>query len=79
MTGGDPERVSVDDGIRLPGEMQEHLHRSEDLWAPSTEAQSAAAAEVRGAARQRCEQRMVLRDMGTVSGVAHQRTHEHLR
>ncbi len=73
---GDPEEVVVDYDIRLPAEVQDHLRRSEELRAASAEAQAAAAAEVRSAARQLHEQGMGLRDVGKVLGVSHQRAHQ---
>lgn len=79
MTGGDPEQVVVDYDIRLPTDVQEHLRRSEELRTASAEAQAAAAAEVRSAARRLHEQGVALRDVGKVLGVSHQRAHQLVR
>ena len=76
MTNDNPEEVVVDYDIRLPAEVAEHLRRSEELRAASAEAQAAAAAEVRSAARQLHEQGVALRDVGKVLGVSHQRAHQ---
>jgi len=74
---GEPEpEIVVDYDIRLPAEVQDHLRRSEELRAASAEAQAAAAAEVRSAARQLHEQGVGLRDVGKVLGVSHQRAHQ---
>ena len=76
MTNDNPEEVVVDYDIRLPAEVADHLRRSEELRAASAEAQAAAAAEVRSAARQLHEQGVALRDVGKVLGVSHQRAHQ---
>lgn len=76
MTSDNPEEVVVDYDIRLPAEVADHLRRSEELRAASAEAQAAAAAEVRSAARQLHEQGVALRDVGKVLGVSHQRAHQ---
>jgi len=74
---GEPEpEIVVDYDIRLPAEVQDHLRRSEELRAASAEAQAAAAAEVRSAARQLHDQGVGLRDVGKVLGVSHQRAHQ---
>ena len=76
MTGDDPEHIVVDFEIRLPAEVQDHLRRAAELRAVSAEAQAAAAAEVRSAARQLHERGVALRDVGQVLGVSHQRAHQ---
>ena len=70
------EDVVVDYDIRLPDAVAEHLRRFEELRATSAEAQAAAAAEIRSAARQLHEQGVALRDVGKVLGVSHQRAHQ---
>jgi hypothetical protein len=76
MTGEPEPEIVVDYDIRLPAEVQDHLRRSEELRAASAEAQAAAAAEIRSAARQLHEQGVGLRDVGKVLGVSHQRAHQ---
>ena len=76
MTGNNEEDIVVDYDIRLPDDVAEHLRRSEELRAASAEAQAAAAAEIRSAARQLHEQGVALRDIGKVLGVSHQRAHQ---
>ncbi|MHB8296335.1 MAG: hypothetical protein ACYDH5_17325 [Acidimicrobiales bacterium] len=76
MTGEPEPEIVVEYDIRLPVEVQDHLRRSEELRAASAEAQAAAAAEVRSAARQLHEQGVGLRDVGKVLGVSHQRAHQ---
>ena len=73
---GDSEELVVEYDIRLPAEVADHLRRSEELRAASAEAQAAAAAEVRSAARQLHEQGVALRDVGQLLGVSHQRAHQ---
>ena len=76
MTGNNEEDIVVDYDIRLPDDVAEHLRRSEELRATSAEAQAAAAAEIRSAARQLHEQGVALRYVGKVLGVSHQRAHQ---
>ena len=76
MTGDDLTEFDVEYDIRLPAEVQAHLQRSKELRAASAEAQAAAAAEVRIAAKQLHRQGMGLRDVGKVLGVSHQRAHQ---
>ena len=76
MTGDNEEDIVVEYDFRLPDDVAEHLRRSEELRAASAEAQAAAAAEIRSAARQLHEQGVALRDIGKVLGVSHQRAHQ---
>jgi hypothetical protein len=76
MTGDDSEDLTVDYDICLPDEVQNHLHRAEQLRAQSAAAQSAAAGEIRTAARQLHDQGVPLRDVGRMLGVSYQRAHQ---
>lgn len=76
MTGAPGHEIVVQFDIRLPEDVQDHLRRSEELRAASAEAQAAAAAEVRSAARLLHEQGVALRDVGRLLGVSHRRAHQ---
>lgn len=77
---GTPERqVVVEVNPVLPESVLEHIARARELRATATWANSAAAAEMRAAARALAEAELSLRDIGTILGVSHQRAHQLIR
>lgn len=67
VMGAEPGPVEYD--IRLPEAITDHLRRAEELRASAAGAQSAAASEVRIAARDLHDSGLPLRDIGRVLGV----------
>lgn len=76
MTGAKAGTFSVDYDIELPETVRGHLDRAEQLRSESAQAQSAAAAEVRAAARELHQGGLPLRDIGQLLGISHQRAHQ---
>src|SRR5438270_5419796 len=64
MTGAKAGTFKVDYDIELPETVRSHLARAEQLRSESAQAQAAAAAEVRAAARQLHQSGLPLRDVG---------------
>ncbi|WP_166345542.1 hypothetical protein [Phytoactinopolyspora limicola] len=74
---GVPEaHVSVDVQPVLPPIVEQHLGRARQLRRDAADANRAAAAESRAAARALAAQQLSLRDIGTILGVSHQRVHQ---
>lgn len=73
MADVDPASVEIDFDFVLPDSVQAHLDRAAELREESSRANSAAAAEVRAAARELAERELPLRDIGRLLGVSHQR------
>jgi hypothetical protein len=76
MTGAKAGTFSVDYDIDLPETVRGHLARAEQLRSESAQAQAAAAAEVRAAARELHQGGLPLRDVGQLLGISHQRAHQ---
>ena len=76
MTGAKAGAFTVEYDIELPEAVREHLARAEQLRSESAEAQAAAAAEVRAAARELHQGGLPLRDVGQLLGISHQRAHQ---
>jgi hypothetical protein len=76
MTGAKAGTFGVDYDIELPQSVRDHLARADRLRNESAQAQAAAAAEVRAAARELHEGGLPLRDVGQLLGISHQRAHQ---
>ena len=76
MTGAKAGTLRVEYDIELPETVRSHLARAEQLRSESADAQAAAAAEVRAAARELHQRGLPLRDVGQVLGISHQRAHQ---
>lgn len=72
----DADAVEVDYDLRLPASVDAHLEEARRLRAESAEARSAAAEEVRAAARLLSEAGLTVRDIGQALGVSYQRVHQ---
>lgn len=76
MTGRDAADVAIAVHVELPHDVREHLRRSGELREESARSQSAAAAEVRAAARALRDAGLPVRDIGAALGVSYQRAHQ---
>ncbi|HKE73255.1 MAG TPA: hypothetical protein VKB57_06550 [Acidimicrobiales bacterium] len=76
MTGDEPDSIDIEYDIVLPTSVQAHLVRAAELRDQSARANSAAAAEVRAAARELSDSGLPLRDIGRLLGVSHQRAQQ---
>jgi hypothetical protein len=76
MTEQAPDSFEVTYDIRLPKAAREHLARAQELREQSARANTAAAAELRQAARTLSETGMTLRDIGQALGISYQRAHQ---
>lgn len=76
MTGESVGSFEVEYDYRLPEVACEHIKRAKRLRAEAERAQSAAAEEVRAAARKLSEDGIALRDIGKLLGISHQRAHQ---
>ena len=76
MTGATAGTFGVEYDIALPETVKDHLARAERLRSESAQAQAAAAAEMRAAARELHEGGLPLRDVGHLLGISHQRAHQ---
>jgi DNA-directed RNA polymerase specialized sigma24 family protein len=76
MTDLDADEVEVEYDFRLPGSVQDHLERAEQLRQESARANSASAAELRAAVRELADEGLTVRDIGQVLGMSYQRAHQ---
>src|SRR5262245_10432493 len=73
MTDAPPDEIEVEYDFVLPASVQEHLDRAAELRSESSRANTAAAEEVRAAARELADSGLPQRDIGRLLGVSHQR------
>lgn len=71
-----PDSFDLDIQVATPPAAADHLHRAETLRDSARQAQAAAAAELRKAARALRQEGLPLRDVGQVLGVSYQRAHQ---
>ena len=76
MTETDATTVEVDFDFVLAASVRQHLDRAAELRVESARANSAAAAEVRAAARELADDGLPQRDIGRLLGISHQRANQ---
>lgn len=76
MTEAAPDSFELAVAVTWPDEVRDHLAQAEQLREQAARANSAAAAEMRTAARALADRGLSVRDLGKALGVSYQRAHQ---